>query len=111
MGEETTSIICVTLLRFLHTTKCNIKYLIPEWLREDGRDENFEEMSKEVLADTLRVFYPSARQVNSQPYQKQSLVNIRSAINRHLTLPPYNKTWNIMRDPEFIAANKTFAGI
>lgn len=85
-------------------------YPYTDWLQEVRRDTNFEEMSKEVLADTLREFYPSARQVNGQPYQKQSLVNLRSAINRHLGLPPYNRTWNLMRDQEFAAANKTFSG-
>lgn len=81
-----------------------------EWLVETGRDTNFEELDKKNLAATLRIFYPSACQGNGQPYQKQSLINVRSAINRHLQNPPHNKIWNIMRDPEFIAANKVFAG-
>ena len=62
-------------------------------------------MSKEVLVDTLRIFYASARQKpkDTDPpdtpltcYAKQSLINIRSGINRHLSLPPYNKTWDLM---------------
>ena len=77
-------------------------------------DTEFEQMSKEVLADTLREFYPSARQVpqdeeeEGKSYAKQSLINIHSAINRHLQLPPYNKTWDLMKDKEFLAANKVF---
>ena len=65
-----------------------------EWLHTTGRDQNFEQMDKEVLAETLHIFYPYARQKPKQdsaeclPYQKQSLINICSAINRHLQLPP-----------------------
>lgn len=50
-----------------------------EWLLETRHDVNFEEMSKEVLADTLRTFYPSARQKETnekdepKPYAKQSI--------------------------------------
>ena len=73
-------------------------------------------MSKEVLADVLREFYPSVRQVphkgesTGKTYAKQSLINIRSAINRYLQLPPHNKTWDLMGDREFLAANKVFKG-
>ena len=73
-------------------------------------------MSKEALAETLRHFYPAARQKPKeseqfeQPYAKQSLINIRSAINRHLQLPPHNKTWDLIKDVEFTTANKVFAG-
>lgn len=80
-----------------------------DWLFETGRDIMFENMDKKNFAETLRNFYPSVRQANGQPYQKQSLINIRSAINRHMQNPPYNSTWNIMRDAEFTAANKVFA--
>ena len=79
-------------------------------------DVNFEEMSKENLAEIFREFYPSVRQKaghgesEGKPYSKQSLINIRSSINRHLTLPPYNKTWDLMSDKEFLAANKVFKG-
>ena len=78
----------------------------------------FEEMSKQDLADTLREFYPSARQSSNagggdnvgKPYAKQSLINIRSAINHHFQLPPHNKTWDLMNDKEFLSANKVFKG-
>ena len=73
-------------------------------------------MSKQVLADTLREFYPSVRQSpennesEGKPYAKQSLINIRSALNRHIQLPPYNMTWDLMKDLEFLPANKVFKG-
>lgn len=67
-------------------------------------------MDKEVLADTLKLFYPSARQQNGERYSKQALINLRSGLNRHLSLPPHNKPWNLMHDKEFHLANKVFAG-
>ena len=76
-------------------------------------------MSNEQLADTLRPFYPSARQrpkkgtppeALSEHYQKQPLINIRSALNRHLQLPPYDRTWDLVKDPIFKPANRVFSG-
>ena len=43
-------------------------------------------------------------------YGKQSLINLRSGINRHLTLSPFNRVINIMRNPEFQVANKVLTG-
>ena len=80
-------------------------------------DDNFEDFSKEKLADTLRQFYPSARQKpkNGQEvgdrYSKQLLINICSALNRFLQPPPNNLTWDPMHDSEFKPANKVFKGI
>ena len=41
---------------------------------------------------------------------RNTLVNIRLSINRHLQLPPYNKTWDLMKVSEFKSANKVFGG-
>lgn len=67
-------------------------------------------MSKQVLGDTLRLFYPSAQKQNGEHYQKQSLINLRSSINRHLNLPPFHKNWDLMKDPEFKSSNTVFSG-
>ena len=73
-------------------------------------------MSKELLADTLCEFYPSVRQApekpgeEGKPYAKQSLINIRSPLSRHLQLQPHNKPWDLMQDKEFLAANRVFKG-
>ena len=69
-------------------------------------------MSKEVLASTLRRFYATVRQkktngTEGKQYTKQSHVNIRSALNRHLQYPPY-KTWDLIHNNEFKPANKVF---
>ena len=69
--------------------------MLIEWLQDNKMDPNFEEYPKEKLAEMLRQFYSSARkqtisedQEEGEVYQKQSLVNIRSAINQHLQNPP-----------------------
>ena len=91
-------------------------HLSTEWLLWRGLDTNFEQMSKTVLADTLREFYPSVRQApenyehEGEPYAKQSLINIRSAISPHLQLTPHNKSWDLMQDKDFLAANRVFQG-
>ena len=80
-------------------------------------DTKFEDMSKEDLGEALRQLYPSARQTQKEgesegkPYTKQSLINIRSGINRHLQLPPNSKTWDLMQDRVFMAANRVFRGL
>ena len=90
--------------------------IVSEWLHWTGLDVKFEEMSKETLANTLREFYPSASQSptagqpEGKPYAKQSLINIRSAISKHLQLPPHNKPWDLMNDKEFLLANCVFKG-
>lgn len=83
---------------------------ISDWLFKTGRDPNFEQASKEVLAATLRIFYPSIKQANGKPYQKQTLINLRSSINRHLSLPPHHKNWDLITDPAFKSANTVFTG-
>lgn len=83
---------------------------VSEWLIKTGRDPNFEEASKDVLAATLRIFYPSVKKPNGEMYQKQTLINLRSSINRHLSLPPYHKNWDLITDPAFKSANTVFNG-
>ena len=59
-----------------------------EWLEEKGYNTNFEELTKEQLAEILRLFYPSARQ---KP-KKGSTEDFGPP-------PPYNRTWDLMKDP------------
>ena len=67
-------------------------------------DSNFEDYTKEKLANTLREFYPSVRQSTKEgesegkSYAKQSLINIRTGINKHLQLPLNNKMWELMQE-------------
>ena len=77
---------------------------IVEWLQKKGKNKSFETYPKEELTETLHQFYPSARQKpkpgqeEGNRYSKQSLINIRSALNRNLQLPLQNFTWDLMHD-------------
>ena len=52
-------------------------FLLSDWLAWKGLDIQFEEMSRQTLADTLREFYPLVRQnpenkhSEGKPYAKQ----------------------------------------
>lgn len=78
---------------------------------EKNLDSNFEELPTSDLAALLRQFYGSVRNKNGQLYTKNALLNLRSAINRHLTSPPFNLKINIGHDKEFQTANQVFSGI
>ena len=67
-------------------------------------------MPEEVVAGYLRRFYAEARQKNGDIYSKSAYGNIRSAIQRHITSPPYNKTYSIMTSAQFKQANNVFKG-
>ena len=80
-------------------------YLFSDWLLSRDLPLGFEDMEPMVLADTLRQFYAEIRQKNGKPYSRSGLINVRASLQRHLSSPPYNKTYNITRDNTFIAAN------
>ena len=80
-----------------------------DWLVDHGSGAAFELGSKEDLAQLLRRFYGDARKDGS-PYGKSALVNIRSGLNRHMTLPPLNRIINLMHDAEFKMANHVLIG-
>ena len=80
-------------------------------MSQNGHNTNFEEYSKQELADLLMNYYPSLRSKNGEKYAIQTLVNARSGINRYLFLPPFNRDWNLMGDSEFHRANCIFKGM
>ena len=92
---------CLDLNIFLHFS---------EWLIETGRPAAFEGMDKAPMASMLKFFYGEVRQVNGSPYSRSGLVNIRSAIQRHISSPPFNREFNIMKDSEFNCANQVVQG-
>ena len=81
-----------------------------DWLVDHGSGAAFEVGSKEDLAELLRRFYGDARKKDGSPYGKSALVNIRSGLNRHMTLPPWNRIINLMHDAEFKVANQVLIG-
>ena len=61
-------------------------------------------MDKKNLAEIPHRFYPSARQKpEDDKIEWNHVQSSRSAINRHLQLPPFNKTWDLVKDNEFKA--------
>ncbi|XP_078597018.1 uncharacterized protein LOC144873494 [Branchiostoma floridae x Branchiostoma japonicum] len=85
--------------------------LFKEWLQSRGLDTAFEELPPRDLAVLLRQFYGEARKDNGTPYAKASYACLRAAIHRHLTGPPYNCKYNILKNKEFKAANKVYIGV
>jgi len=81
---------------------------------------NFEEVSMDELAEKLRKFYceatpkPAEQRTKTLPqhqvneYHRNTMTNIRSAINRHLK--DLDRRFDIVRDIEFTKANRTFEG-
>ena len=63
-----------------------------------------------LLASHLREFYGAVSQDSSETYWKSGMINLRSGINQHLTMPPYNRIINMMRNEAFMIANRTFSG-
>ena len=84
---------------------------VAEYLKQAGDSEAFEELQPEALALKLRSFYGSLRTKSGAMYSKSGYINIRASINCHLSAPPFNRKFNIMRDREFLIANNVFTGI
>lgn len=78
---------------------------------ESGRDPNFETLPVTDLMNLLRELYGSVRNKKGDQYGKSSYINLRAAIQRHITSPPYNRTINILRDADFLPANQVFMGV
>ena len=77
---------------------------------ENGLSLNFEDLTEEELGNQLKVFYAEVRQRSGVPYSRQSMLSMRAALYRHLTMPPHNKTFSILKDPSFTSANSVFIG-
>ena len=82
-----------------------------EWLVTRGLSIQFEEFETTELADLLKQFYGELRKKDGNEYSKSSLINVRAAINRHLTSAPYNRIINVIRDPPFQQANQVFTAL
>ena len=76
-----------------------------EYLKESGQDSKFEEVR---LNEVIGQFYINARKPDGNHYKISSLENYRYGLNRYLRSPPYNKTFNIIKDEAFNEANVNF---
>ena len=79
-----------------------------EYLKESGQDSDFEEFGEVHLSEVLGQFYLNARKPDGNHYKISSLENIRYGLNRYLRSPPYNKTFDIIKDATFSDANVDF---
>ncbi|XP_072021059.1 uncharacterized protein [Amphiura filiformis] len=78
-----------------------------DYLQARNLDTNFEQWSKQQLADTLRKFYIEVRRADGKEYKTGSLINIRAGLNRHLKMKGI--AVNIISEPVFAQANLSFA--
>ena len=83
---------------------------VPDWLKENEMDANFEVLSIEDLADMIRRFYGTVLSKKGNEYSKSGLVNLRAGLNRHLQEPPHKRTLDLMNDRDFLQANKVLTG-
>ena len=60
---------------------------VPDWLKENEMDANFEVLSIEDLADMLRRFYGTVLSKKGNEYSRSGLVNLRAGLNHHLQEP------------------------
>ena len=63
------------------------------------------------FANVLRRFYAELKTIKRELYSPSALTGIRSAIQRAISSPPYNRNFNIIADREFTVANKMFVAM
>ena len=85
-------------------------FLLPDWLKENKMDLNFEVLPIEDLAEMLRRFYGTVLSRKGNEYSKSGLVNLRTGLNCHLQEPPHKRTLDLMNDRDFLQANKVLTG-
>lgn len=79
-----------------------------DFLKAEGKDENFETLSIVALRNLLDRFYTTVRNLNGECYSKCSLITIRQGIKRHLQSPPFNREFDIITDERFQTTNSNF---
>lgn len=91
-----------------------IRVYISDWSRETtGSEVDFHNISKEDLNEKLKYFYAEAKPkffencvkvpYQSNAYNRNSMINVRAAINRHLK--HIGKIFDIVRDSDFRESN------
>ncbi|XP_062405125.1 uncharacterized protein LOC134095537 [Sardina pilchardus] len=84
---------------------------LKDWLEQQEMKVDFANISKEQFNLILRQFYASILNSNGESYSISSYVGLRSGLLRYLNDPPLNRSWNIMKDPEFRSSNNVFLGL
>ncbi|XP_078677195.1 uncharacterized protein LOC144913920 isoform X6 [Branchiostoma floridae x Branchiostoma belcheri] len=93
------------------TTKNSTRWgirLFKGWLNAEGLNTEFETLPPRELAFLLMKFYSEVRKDDGTRYSKASFACLRAAIHRHLTGPPHNHRYSILKDRVFQVANNIF---
>lgn len=75
-------------------------------MKENNIEVQLETIEPLCFAELLRQFYACVRNGKGESYSKSGMIGIRAAIQRYMSSPPINRTFNIIADKEFITANK-----
>ncbi|KAK3086405.1 hypothetical protein FSP39_017969 [Pinctada imbricata] len=85
--------------------------LFKEYLSEKGSDPDFENFAESVIDQKLSQFYMDLRKTDGEKYKVNSMESIRHGINRYLRSPPFNKTFDIIKDGSFGESNQNFKAV
>ncbi|KAL5018120.1 hypothetical protein ScPMuIL_003842 [Solemya velum] len=81
---------------------------LKDFLKAEGKDENFETLGVIELRDLLDRFYCTVRNLNGECYSKHSLITIRQGLKRYIQSAPFSRGFDIITDQRFQAANSNF---
>ena len=92
------------------TNKQNIAAatLLREYLKEKHLDTAFEHYNPQQLNECLAHFFVDVRKRDGERYRTTSLSCLRYSLNRYLIAPPYNKTFDIVKDASFANSRENF---
>ncbi|XP_062603966.1 uncharacterized protein LOC134265768 [Saccostrea cucullata] len=82
--------------------------MLRDYLKEKKQALDFENFDAHQLNEVLSHFYLDLRKIDGELYKSSSLENTRYGLNRYLKAPPFLKTFDIIKDPEFYSCNESF---
>ena len=89
--------------------QCKSFKVFTDFLSKKEMNADFERMTKQTIADSLRYFYSELRTKNRSYYSTSSLGCIRAALYRHFIVKPFS--FNIIKDSDFYQANAVLKGM
>ena len=82
--------------------------LLREYLKEKHLNTAFEHYNPQQLNECLTHFFMDVRKRDWEHYRTTSLSCLRYSLNWHLKAPPYNKTFDIVKDASFANSRENF---
>ncbi|XP_036357306.1 uncharacterized protein LOC115209932 isoform X1 [Octopus sinensis] len=79
-----------------------------DYLKDKSLSTDFESLDAKELSELLILFYRDVRKRDGDQYKVTSLEGFRYALNRYFRLPPYLKTFDLIKDEIFEEANAHF---